>query len=93
MPFLTLFGTLAPLGTQTPKMDKNVTKNVPKSLKKGSQTKRARPLDHDMLGRGWGGVLEQSRDRGRDDDMSRDKDRERDRDKDRNMAGTKVHAK
>ena len=48
-----------------------------------------------MLGRGWGGVLEQSRDRGRDRDMSRDKDRERsrDRNKDRNMAGTKVHAK
>ena len=34
-----------------------------------------------MLGRGWGGVLEQSRDRGRDRDMSRDKDRERGRDK------------
>ena len=30
-----------------------------------------------MLGRGWGGVLEQSRDRGRDRDMSRDKDREK----------------
>ena len=44
-----------------------------------------------MLGRGWGGVLEQSRDRGRDRDMSRDKDRERSRD--RNMAGTKVHVK
>ena len=48
-----------------------------------------------MLGRGWGGVLEQSRDRGKDRDMSRDKDRERSRDgnKDRNIAGTKVHAK
>ena len=29
-----------------------------------------------MLGRGWGGVLEQSRDRGRDRDMSRDKDKQ-----------------
>ena len=48
-----------------------------------------------MLGRGWGGVLEQSRDGGRDRDVSRDKDRERsrDRNKDKNMAGTKVHAK
>ena len=48
-----------------------------------------------MLGRGWGGVLEQSRDRDRDRDMSRDKDRERsrDRNKDRNMAGTRTHAK
>ena len=48
-----------------------------------------------MLGRGCGGILEQSRDRGRDRDMSRDKDmeRSRDRNKDRNMAGTKVHAK
>ena len=48
-----------------------------------------------MLGRGWGGFLEQSRDRGRDHDVSRDKDRERRRDwnKDRNMAGAKVHDK
>ena len=83
------------MGTQTPKIDKSVSKKIPKSLKKGSQNKHTRALDPNMLGRGWGGVLEQSRDRGRDRDMSRDKDRERsrDRNKDRNMAGTKVHAK
>ena len=83
------------MGTQTPKIDKIVTKNVPKSLKKGIPNQTHTTLDPNMLGRGWGGVLEQSRDRGRDRDMSRDKDRERgrDRNKDRNMAGTKVHAK
>ena len=86
---------MAPLGTQTPKINEIVTKNGQNHLKNGSQTEHTRPLDPNMLGRGWGGVLEQSRDRGRDRDMSRDKDRERsrDRNKDRNMAGTKVHVK